>query len=98
MRQVDTSSSLILFSSRCPVQLTLAMTIHESQVRRLSSMRQDRLSPTLVAVASQGKVYVFGGFASDFDILDSVEVYDVETNQWSVANPMVAADIFLSSF
>ena len=52
-------------------------------------MRQGRLSPTLVA--SQGKLYAIGGRASNFTPLGSVEVYDLATNQWSEANPMVVA-------
>ena len=96
--QVETSSSLTLLSSRSPVQLISTMTIFESQVRRLSSMRQGRMGPTLVAVESHGKIVAIGGWDGDLACLNSVEVYDVETNQWSVANPMVPADICLSSF
>ena len=96
--QVETSSSLTLLSSRSPVQLISTMTIFESQVRRLSSMRQGRMGPTLVAMESHGKIVAIGGWDGGFASLNSVEVYDVETNQWSVANPMVPADICLSSF
>ena len=96
--QGETSSSLTLLSSRSLVQLISTMTIFESQVRRLSSMRQGRIGPTLVALESHGKIVAIGGWDGDFASLNSVEVYDVETNQWSVANPMVPADICLSSF
>ena len=69
------------------------MTIYESQVSSLSKMRQDRSHLTLVASqGSQGKLYAIGGFDSNLaNILGSVEVYDLATNQWSEANPMVVA-------
>ena len=56
-------------------------------------MRQGRSYLTLVASqGSQGKLYAIGGCASeDFTPLGSVEVYDLATNQWSEANPMVVA-------
>ena len=60
-------------------------------------MRQERIGPTLVAMESHGKIVAIGGWDGGFASLNSVEVYDVETNQWSVANPMVPADICLSS-
>ena len=58
-------------------------------------MRQGRCRPTLVAVASQqGKIFAIGGRSvvggRDY-ALDSVEVYDVATDRWSEANPMVVA-------
>ena len=87
--QVKTSSSLTLPSSRCPVQLISTITIYESQVSSLSKMRQGRSH--LALVASQGKLYAIGGCASNFFPLGSVEVYDLATNQWSEANPMVVA-------
>ena len=53
-------------------------------------MRQGRSELTLVA--SQGKLYAIGGFDSNLaNILGSVEVYDLATNQWTEANPMVVA-------
>ena len=89
MGQVETSSSLTLPSSRCPVQLISTITIYESQVSSLSKMRQGRSHLTLVA--SQGKLYAIGGCASNLTPLGSVEVYDLAINQWSEANPMVVA-------
>ena len=92
MGQVEPSSSLTLPSSRCPVQLISTITIYESQVSSLSKMRQGRSHLTLVASqGSQGKLYAIGGCASNFTPLGSVEVYDLATNQWSEANPMVVA-------
>ena len=60
------------------------------QVHRLSSMRQGRNFPALAAL--NGKIFAMGGRAHDstVDRLSSVEVYDVETNQWRMAKPLVS--------
>ena len=59
------------------------------QVRRLSSMRQGRNFPALAAL--NGKIFAMGGRApeSTVDRLSSVEVYEVETNQWRMGKPLV---------
>ena len=59
------------------------------QVHRLSSMRQGRNFPALAAL--NGKIFAMGGRAHDstVDRLNSVELYDVETNQWRVGKPLV---------
>ena len=59
------------------------------QVRRLSSMRQGRNFPALAGL--NGKIFAMGGRApeSTVDRLSSVEVYDVETNQWRMGKPLV---------
>ena len=83
------------------MQLIPAVIIQEFQVHSLSSMRQARDYTTLVALESQAKIYAIGGFEGGLwgaQSLATVEVYDVETNQWSAANPMVPADISLSRF
>ena len=38
-----------------------------------------------------GKLFAIGGVSDRGSPLDSVEVYDVATDQWSEANPMVVA-------
>ena len=62
------------------------------QVRRLSSMRQGRNFPALAAL--NGKIFAMGGRApeSTVDRLGSVEVYEVETNQWRMGRPLVTPD------
>ena len=52
-------------------------------------MRQGRNFPALAAL--NGKIFAMGGRAPDsiVDRLSSVEVYDVETNQWRVGKPLV---------
>ena len=57
------------------------------QVRRLSSMRQGRRFP-VVAILNR-KIFVCGGEAPVMEILNSVEVYDVESNQWKSGKPLV---------
>ena len=59
------------------------------QVRRLSSMRQGRNFPALAAL--NGKIFAMGGRPLwwTVDRLSSVEVYEVETNQWRMGKPMV---------
>ena len=66
------------------------------QVHRLSSMRQGRNFPALAAL--NGKIFAMGGRApeSTVDRLSSVEVYEVETNQWRMGRPLVTA--VLASF
>ena len=66
------------------------------QVRRLSSMRQGRNFPALASL--NGKIFAMGGRApeSTVDRLDSVEVYEVETNQWRMGRPLVTP-VFASS-
>ena len=61
----------------------------KNQVRRLSSMRQGRNFPALAAL--NGKIFAMGGRApeSTVDRLSSVEVYEVETNQWRMGRPLV---------
>ena len=53
-------------------------------------MRQGRNFPALAAL--NGKIFAMGGRAHDstVDRLSSVEVYDVETNQWRMAKPLVS--------
>ena len=64
------------------------------QVHRLSSMRQGRNFPALAAL--NGKIFAMGGRAPDstVDRLSSVEVYEVETNQWRMAKPLVCNSSF----
>ena len=52
-------------------------------------MRQGCNFPALAAL--NGKIFAMGGRAPDsfVDRLSSVEVYDVETNQWRVGKPLV---------
>ena len=52
-------------------------------------MRQGRNFPALAVL--NGKIFAMGGRAPDstVDRLSSVEVYDVETNQWRVGKPLV---------
>ena len=59
------------------------------QVRRLSSMRQGRNFPALAGL--NRTIFAMGGRApeSTVDRLSSVEVYDVETNQWRMGKPLV---------
>ena len=59
------------------------------QVRRLSSMRQGRNFPALAAL--NGKIFAMGGRAPESTVgrLGSVEVYEVETNQWRMGRPLV---------
>jgi hypothetical protein len=52
-------------------------------------MRIGRFCPSFVACQNQNKIFAIGGFDSDYDCLSSVEVYNVDTNQWKPANPMV---------
>lgn len=35
-----------------------------------------------------GQIYIAGGWSGTYDILDSMEVYDIESNTWSEAAPM----------
>ena len=41
-----------------------------------------------VAASIGNKIYVVGGFAENGQTLNTVEVYDVETNTWSIAAPL----------
>ena len=56
-------------------------------MRRLSSMRQGRNSPAIATL--NGKIFVMGGIALGLQALNSVEVYDVKTNQWTAGKPLV---------
>ena len=56
-------------------------------MRRLSSMRQGRNSPAIATL--NGKIFVMGGIALGLQALNSVEVYDVKTNQWTPGKPLV---------
>ena len=74
------------------------ITIFESQVSFLSyDMGQIRAGLTLVAVESQGKIFAIGGVVRESSAVSannysrSVEVYNVETSQWSEANPTVVS-------
>ena len=71
------------------VFLPLNSTGMKIQVHRLSSMRQGRNFPALAAL--NGKIFAMGGRAPDstVDRLSSVEVYEVETNQWRMGKPLV---------
>ena len=94
LEEKDTSSSLTLHSSRCPLQLISRITTYEPQVSTLPYMRQNRRGSTLVAVESQGKIFAIGGGyyeEGNFLFSRSVEVYNVETGQWSEANPTVVS-------
>ena len=67
-----------------------------SQVSNLPEMLQNRREPTLVAVESQGKIFAIGGMVRESAVSSnnysrSVEVYNVETSQWSEANPTVVS-------
>ena len=64
------------------------------QVRRVSSMRQGRNFPAVAGL--NGKLYAMGGRRRGNLVarLRSVEVYDVETNQWRPAKPLVINSIF----
>ena len=68
-----------------------------SQVSNLPEMLQNRREPTLVAVESQGKIFAIGGVVREVSAVSannysrSVEVYNVETSQWSEANPTVVS-------
>ena len=73
-----------------------------SQVSNLPEMLQNRREPTLVAVESQGKIFAIGGSYEEDEegnyeeednylFSRSVEVYNVETSQWSEANPTVVS-------
>ena len=59
------------------------------QVRRLSSMRQARNFPAVAIL--NGKIFAMGGRAPENTVerLNSVEVYDVESNQWKSGKPLV---------
>ena len=59
-------------------------------------MHQARFYHTLVATSDN--LYAIGGMSGDCSVLDSVEVYNVATNQWRKGTPMVPKDISLSSF
>ena len=70
------------------------ITIFESQVSFLSYDMGLRAGSTLVAVESQGKIFAIGGGyyeEGNFLFSRSVEVYNVETSQWSEANPTVVS-------
>lgn len=41
------------------------------------------------AAALHDKIYIVGGF-NGLEVLNSVEVFDVETNQWSNLNSMIS--------
>ena len=83
-----TSGFSSLLTSRFASQLDW-MDEKKMQVRRLSSMRQGRNFPALAGL--NGKIFAMGGRApeSTVDRLSSVEVYDVETNQWRTGKPLV---------
>ena len=63
-------------------------------MRRLSSMRQGRNSPAIATL--NGKIFAMGGRAPENTVgrLNSVEVYDVKTNQWTAGKPLVRQLIF----
>ena len=72
------------------------ITIFESQVSFLSYDMGLRAGSTLVAVESQGKIFAIAGMVwesavSSNNYSRSVEVYNVETSQWSEANPTVVS-------
>ena len=59
--------------------------------------RSDYMQPTMAerrtrgaGAALNGKLYVVGG-NTGFEALESVEVYDLQTNKWSLAAPMATA-------
>ena len=59
-------------------------------MRRLSSMRQGRNFPAIATL--NGKIFAMGGrgsWLSTVGRLNSVEVYDVKTNQWTAGKPLV---------
>ena len=60
-------------------------------MRRLSSMRQGRNSPAIASL--NGKIFVMGGIAFGLQALNSVEVYDVKTNQWTAGKPLVRLNL-----
>ena len=63
-------------------------------MRRLSSMRQGRNSPAIATL--NGKIFVMGGIALGLQALralNSVEVYDVKTNQWTAGKPLVRLNL-----
>ena len=90
-----TSGFSSLLTSRFASQLDW-MDEKKMQVRRLSSMRQGRNFPALAAL--NGKIFAMGGRAPESTVgrLGSVEVYEVETNQWRMGRPLVTA--VLASF
>ena len=58
-------------------------------MRRLSSMRQGRNFQAIATL--NGKIFAMGGRAPENTVgrLNSVEVYDVKTNQWTPGKPLV---------